>query len=49
MHPSNDQMKEIRQEIRKLDSINTDRVLYNIKFNRKIQEFKAPKIGGSEE
>eukprot|EP00347_Sterkiella_histriomuscorum_P014081 403362234 len=49
VHPSSDQMKEIRQEIRKLDSINADRVLYNIKFNRKIQEFKAPKVGGSEE
>lgn len=37
-------MKEIRSEIKKLDSITSERVLYNVKHNKKVEQFRAIKL-----
>ncbi|CDW73771.1 UNKNOWN [Stylonychia lemnae] len=42
--PSKDQMKEIRKEMKKMDSVNSERILYNVKFNQKVEKFKPVKI-----
>lgn len=44
IHPSYQHAKDISKEIKKMSSVNSQRSLYHVKFNKEIEEFKAKKI-----